>query len=77
MVAGLDGGFWLCGWHGEGDTVEWIYLDPSGAPKGRVDLPVGFQMLAGDSSTVWGSETDDLDVPYLLRFRVFREGEYP
>jgi hypothetical protein len=70
MVIGMDGGYWLRGRPDVGETVEWYVLDASGVPRGRVDLPVGFQMLAAESTRVWGTETDDLDVPYLLRFSI-------
>jgi hypothetical protein len=77
MVTGRDGGVWLRTWLERGERVEWVYLDPFGIPKGRVDLPVRFQMLAGDASSVWGSELDELDVPYLLRFSIKQGRQEP
>ncbi len=74
MVIGRDGGYWLRGFPVEEGTVEWYSFDSSGIPLGRVRFPVGFTMLAGEAETVWGTESDEFDVPYLVRFRVHRNG---
>jgi len=72
MVIGRKGGFWLRGNPIDGDSVMWFVLDPDGSPAGQVSLPVGLRVLAADPSAVWGTETDDLDVSYLVRYRIIR-----
>lgn len=73
MVIAKNGGFWLGGRPGPDETSEWYYLDPDGTPRGKVSLPTGLQVFTADSDTLWGSERDELDIPYIVRFRVNRE----
>ena len=73
MVVGRDGGFWLRGNPIDGDSVMWFVLDPDGTPAGQVSLPVGLRILAADPSAVWGTESDELDVSYLVRYRITRD----
>jgi len=70
MVLGMDGWFWLRGQPGAGGLVEWFVLDPRGSPVRKVTLPAGVTVMAADSETAWGMERDDLDVPYLVRYRI-------
>ena len=74
MVIGMDGGFWLRGRPGGDGGVDWYVLDPAGTPMGRVNLPDDLQVLAADADQVWGSELDEFDVSYLVRYRVDRGG---
>ena len=74
MVLGQDGGYWLRGIPLDEESVEWYSLDSAGTPLGQVRLPVGFTMLVADAATLWGTVSDELDVPYLVRFRIRRGG---
>jgi hypothetical protein len=70
LVVGLDGGFWLKTAPDDGESATWLVLDPEGSLAGRVLLPKDVQVLAVESSTVWGTVLDELDVPYLVRYRI-------
>jgi hypothetical protein len=74
MVPAGDGGFWLESGPSRPGSTEWYYLDGDGTPLGKVELPENVQVLEATAETLWGVETDDLDVPYLVRYRVGGEG---
>lgn len=71
-VVGVDETTWLrMGGAGpDAETVEWLVLDPAGEPLGRVDLPRRFQLEVARADRVWGWAVDDLDVPYIFRYRI-------
>jgi len=73
MVLGMDGWIWLRGNPTENAGVPWFALDPDGTPAGRIPLPAGLRVFAGDAFHLWGAEKDELDVPYLVRYRIVRE----
>lgn len=50
-------------------TVYDVY-SPSGALLGRVTLPWNTSLSTSAGDLVWGTETDSLDVPYAVRFRI-------
>jgi hypothetical protein len=70
LVLGRDGSYWLRGNPVERDLVPWFVLDSKGSPVGQVTLPAGVRVMAADRSAVWGTETDELDVSYLVRYRI-------
>lgn len=69
MKAGRDGTIWLR-MAPEGGQVSWTVLDRDGTPLGRTTLPEALTALVVDACTLWGYELDDLDVTYLVRYRV-------
>jgi hypothetical protein len=71
MVLARNGEIWLQEMP-TGDRARWMILDAVGDPKGRVSLPTRVTVLLTDGEHVWGSELDELDVPYLVRYRVQR-----
>jgi len=69
LFLGRDGTVWLRPHSlGDAETVRWWMLGPNGDVEAFVDLPVDLRFLAGDRRTVWGSVTDEFDVPYLVRY---------
>lgn len=42
---------------------------------GVVELPSGFTMLFARGMRVWGMEQDELDIPYMVRYRVIGAAE--
>lgn len=70
MVLANGGGFWLRGRSEPTRLTEWYYLDPSGIPLGRIELPANLQVFEATAETLWGTERDDLDVSYLVRYQV-------
>lgn len=71
LVVGRDGSIWVR-MTSRTDSSSWLVFDRSGEPGGRITLPTSFELMEADLSHVWGSERDELDVAYLLRFRIER-----
>lgn len=74
MVVGRDASIWLQ--RGPvSDSALWLVLDDRGNPLGEIALPNAFRLLEADGDRIWGSTTGELDMPYLVRYRIEREGE--
>jgi hypothetical protein len=73
VVVGRDGSVWLRGEDLGASTVEWRVLSPDGEPLGVVGLPVDLRIMLADQSRAWGTEYDELDVPYIVRYRIVPE----
>jgi hypothetical protein len=74
LVIGADGQLWLRAEELGEPVAKWRILSAGGDPVGAVDLPSGFTMLYARGMQVWGSEYDELDVPYIVRYRITEEG---
>lgn len=72
MTLGRDGTIWLKRGPGDADVDEWVVLDADGDPIGRVALPRGTRVFVVDPPFLWGTVTDELDVPYVVRMRIER-----
>jgi hypothetical protein len=70
VAAGRDGTTWLRREHAGGGTVRWLVLDAAGNPLAEAAAPAGLVILEARRDTVWGVEHDELDVPYVVRYRV-------
>lgn len=70
VAAGRDGTTWLRREHAGGGTVQWLVLDPAGSALAEVGAPAGLTILEARRDMVWGVEHDELDVPYVVRYRV-------
>ncbi len=70
VAAGRDGTTWLRREHAGGGTVQWLVLDAAGSPLAEVGAPAGLTILEARRDMVWGVEPDELDVPYVVRYRV-------
>jgi hypothetical protein len=85
IVAGFDGSTWIELLEAPPDPVEdpggasgaapppptrWLVLDPEGGLLRRVDVPPRVRVLAATVDRFWGTETDELEVEYLVRYRV-------
>jgi hypothetical protein len=69
VFIGVDGRTWV-GREGpaDADVRQWDVFDPAGRLVAIFAVPLRIRLMAADGSMVWGVETDDLDVPYLVRF---------
>ena len=65
MVLSQSGEIWLRE-RPEGDDAPWLVLDREGEPRWRTTLPAGVTVLLADGDQVWGTDRDELDVPYLV-----------
>ena len=54
---------------------EWWILDAEGAPLGRARTPSGLRLVHVGKDVVWGIERDELDVEYIVRYRLARGGK--
>lgn len=72
---GEDDSVWmrLHGDDGAGNAV-WVIMEGDGRFRGRLALPprVEPRWMSGD--TVWAAATDDLDIPWLVRYRLSEDG---
>ena len=53
---------------------EWWILTIDGEPIARARVPAGLDVKYADEEVVWGTERDDLDVEYIVRYRLVRGG---
>jgi hypothetical protein len=75
---GHDGSIWLRREMTVGATRDWLVLSPEGEVVGTVALPANLKILAAEQGRLWGVETDELDVPYIVRYGVAHaEGDVP
>jgi len=70
MVLGRDGSIWLREQPVGDGRVPWLLLNSEGEAMGQALLPVRTVLHVIDPPHIWGSTTDELDVPYLVRYRV-------
>jgi hypothetical protein len=69
MAAGGDGTLWLRRWKSD----QWLALGPDDRVLGEARLPTRVTLHAADRDYLWGIELDELDVPYIVTYRV-RDG---
>ncbi|MEX2281667.1 MAG: 6-bladed beta-propeller, partial [Gemmatimonadota bacterium] len=69
VVAGADGTTWIRR-EETGGPAAWLVLDSKGNPIAQLTLPRTFTLKAADATHVWATITDELDIPYVVRYRV-------
>ncbi|MGD8276928.1 MAG: hypothetical protein PVH00_02830 [Gemmatimonadota bacterium] len=62
-----DGSVWLHLQNVVPTTAHWLLIDPGGRARGTLDLPSNIRILWSHDDVVWAVETDDLDVPWVVR----------
>jgi len=71
VVQGLDLTTWVAladlPWR---ETRDWAVIDPEGVPRFRVTLPRDFNLFTVDGDLLLGVWQDELDVPYVQRYRL-------
>lgn len=75
MIVGRDGTIWLAGPNDGASARDWMIIDSDGEALGSVTLPYRFQVQHAHGLVAWGMDLDELDVPYLVRFRAAPRGE--
>lgn len=65
-----DGSVWLRLEDPEPSRSHWVLLDAEGMPRGELDLAPGARPLWNEEDVVWVSEPDELDVPWLVKYRI-------
>jgi hypothetical protein len=72
LTVGQDRSIWLRREEVSGDSAVWNVLDPSGKAVGTLRLPSRQTVVAAKDDVVAAVELDDLDVPYVIRYRLHR-----
>jgi len=70
LVAGSDGTTWLRRENLEPGNAVWWVLDERGAQIATLDLPTGATIMRANREMAWVTELDDLDIPYVIRYRI-------
>ena len=65
-----DGSVWLRLDDSQPSRSHWVVLDAEGMPQGELELPPGARPLWSRDEVVWVSEPDELDVPWLVKYRI-------
>jgi len=79
LMRAADGTIWLRRFdpveseNGESMTESWV-LDAGGAPLARALFPADVRVAVIDGETVWAIEMDELDVQYIVRYRLVKGG---
>ncbi len=77
IVVGRDGTIWLRHYDptrseaGE-EVYEWWVLDAEGHPLARAVTPARLRLRTITADVVWGVERDELDVEYIVRYRLVK-----
>jgi len=75
VVQGLDLTTWVAladlPWR---ETRDWAVIDPEGVPRFRVTLPRDFNLFTAEGDLLLGVWQDELDVPYVQRYRLGEGG---
>ena len=69
ILLGVDGSVWLQRSDGS-DGRQWLVLDPSGESEFEVTLPASVRVAQASREAIWATDIDDLDVPYLVKYRL-------
>jgi hypothetical protein len=75
VVIGRDGTIWLRREHWGATREEYLVLDREGGIAATVAAPMGFRILQAQRDQVWGVMLDEMELPYLLRYRIRRLGQ--
>ncbi|MGH7576998.1 MAG: hypothetical protein ACREM1_17955 [Longimicrobiales bacterium] len=74
VVAGRDGTIWLAREAVVGESTQstqrWDVFDEAGETLATLDLSAGLTVYDAAADAIWGVETDELDVPYVVRIPV-------
>jgi hypothetical protein len=70
-AVGRDGSTWLRR-SPESGSSRWIVMDRRGEVVSHVEGPTSLEIRNADGDVVWGVVQDELDVPYVVRYRLVR-----
>lgn len=70
VVVGEDGSAWIARSATDADSTSWDVVGPSGSLRARVRTSRRLRIYALDGDAVWGVIADELDVPYIVRYRI-------
>lgn len=73
MVIAEDGGVWLEEFSPSEEGSVWWVLGEDATPHAEVVMPAGLRVMLITGDAVWGVETDEFDVNYIVRYDLARE----
>jgi hypothetical protein len=71
LVVGSDGRIFVRNAE-VGDSAQWTIFSARGEPLGRFAVTRHIHILTADAAHLYGTGTDDLDVPVIVRYRLRR-----
>jgi hypothetical protein len=69
-----DGGLWLAAWPNADESRRWYILDSQGRLVAQTQTPARVTVRFILDGKAWGVERDELDVPFVVRYRVSSAG---
>jgi hypothetical protein len=72
LLSAEDGTVWIRREDVDPNRHRWIVLDPGLNPVAEVRTPHEFRPTFVTADHVWGVETDDLEVPWVVAYRILR-----
>jgi hypothetical protein len=72
--AGDDGVLWLQREDLGGPSAHWLLIAPDGKLIGTLDIPRNIAVRWSSGDIVWAVLTDELEVPWLVRYRLGKHG---
>lgn len=69
-LVGMDGTVWLRLTDDGAGPHRWLGLAPDGEILGELEAPREFRLMTATRDRWWGVLTDELDVPYIIRYAV-------
>lgn len=73
LLIGTDNTIWLAREALPSDSTRWLVLDSTGSPQAELNVPSDVSLRYVDGDVLWAVQTDEFDVPYVLRYRLHRE----
>lgn len=73
IVVASNGEIWVRRENVSGSEIRWDVLSPVGDPVGKVILPASTRIHDSTNDWMWATERDELDVTYVVRYRILRE----
>ncbi len=79
LLGAADGSIWLQRFDpvelaGGERMIEWLVFDSDGSPLARALTHAGLEVKLITEDMVWGIERDELEVEYIVRHRLIRDG---
>jgi hypothetical protein len=72
LVVAQDGSVWIQEFEANPDGARWRILGRNGEPMAVVSTPASIRVLLVTEDAVWGVETDEFDVNYIVRYEIVR-----
>jgi hypothetical protein len=72
LVAAEDGSIWLQRFSPTEEGLVWWVLGEDGESLATAVTPEGLRILLITRDAVWGIETDEFDVNYIVRYGIVR-----